>query len=141
MSKNTKPFSRLGETDYKKPEKGTAQSKFTKKQIDDKLRHHKVIHGKEICKVPLGTWVRYANKKTGAFRVGGVLTLVSYPKYIVLKNPILQLSWSVQISDNQFYAPDSDTKEYEKQQKERVYKAYQRGKLAPTKKRTGNQRQ
>ena len=81
--------------------------------------------------------IKYIDKKTGLFRVGGILSRVSYPDYIVLKNPYNKLSWSVQLKTNDIYVPDPRVKEKkikEEDKKEQIYELYRRGLLKDTRK-------
>lgn len=131
-------YVRASDLHYEKPTEGSKQDQFTKKEIKDKLKGYMPIKPKELLEVKSSTWVKYLDKKTGLLRVGGVLSKVSYPDYIVLKNPYNKLSWSVQIKANDFYIPDPKVKERkdrEADKKEQIYELYKRGLLSDTRKK------
>lgn len=99
------PFLSIVNSDYKPPQLGTRQDNLTLYEIKKKLKGYiplQTMREKRwIEKAPIfKTWVRYYNKKTGKFRVGGLLMKVEYPKYIMLVNTKKKLSWSVQLADN-----------------------------------------
>lgn len=125
-------FVRAQDLPYERPSQGTRQDQFTKKDIKQKLRGYMKISAEELVEVKYSTWIKYIDNKTGLFRVGGILSKVSPPDYIVLKNPYNKMSWSVQMKSNTFYIPDpsvNQKKEELEQQKEEVFKLYQKGLL------------
>ena len=148
MSKNTpdvirvradaQGFVRASDLHYEKPTEGSKQDQFTKKEIKDKLKGYLLCSPKDLVSIKTSTWIKYMDKKTGLLRVGGVLSMVSYPDYIVLKNPYNKLSWSVQIKTNDFYAPDPKVKERkskEEDKKEQIFELYKRGLLKDARKK------
>jgi len=130
-------YVRAGDLKYQKPQEGSKQDNFTKKEINSKLKGYIQIKNRDIIHVKESTWIKYIDKKTGLFRVGGILSRVSYPDYIVLKNPYNKLSWSVQLKTNDIYVPDPRVKEKkikEEDKKEQIYELYKRGLLKDTRK-------
>lgn len=59
-----------------------------------------------LCEYPiLRTYIKYFNIQKKQFRPGGLLVKVAYPDYIVLKNSVNNIYWSVQLRDNVIYVP------------------------------------
>ncbi len=60
--------------------------------------------------LPTGdVWVKYKPRhddKT-SLRIGGIIRLNKYPKYFIMENPYTKKSWSVQISENEFFVRSS----------------------------------
>jgi len=132
---------------YKRP-KETAQEKISMdpEELKKKLSGKIEVPRRKLCEVPLGTWISYINKKTGMYRVGGVLrkygTGDEKSTYMTLANPYNKKSWSAQVTDengrgvNTFYIVDKELEEKEKRDKDRVYKAYKAGVLVKRKGRS-----
>ena len=97
--------------------------------IKQHLENYIQIKGKKLKDINLGTWIKYITN-TGKFRTGGVLTVNSFPEYMVLKNPTLNKSWSVNLKTNNIYIKEnlSDKKE-EEREKNVLYKLYKQGLL------------
>ena len=97
--------------------------------IKQHLQNYIQIKGKKIKDLNLGIWIKYITN-TGKFRTGGVLTVNSFPEYLVLKNPTLNKSWSVNLKTNSIFIKENlfDKKE-EKREKEVLYKLYKQGLL------------
>ena len=70
----------------------------------------KTLKEKKILRymTPFKTWIRYLNIHNKKFRTGGLLLKVEYPDYIMLVNPKLNLTWSVQLNDHIIYVPDKE---------------------------------
>lgn len=98
---------------YRKSKYGSKQDNMTGYDMVAQLDNYvalKTIKEKKILKkvTPFKTWIRYLNLKNKKFRVGGLLMKVEYPDYIMLVNPKLNLTWSVQLEDNVIYIPDKE---------------------------------
>ena len=92
---------------YKRPVQ-TKQDMLTYEQIKELLQNYKKV--KNVGEVPLGTHMRYIEKKLNPvtnkieqkFRLGGYLINNKNPdKYVVLSNG--SIKWSVQVKDTVFY--------------------------------------
>ena len=95
---------RIGNDNYKKKSKKSAQAKMSPDDIKEKLKDYITV--KNIYKTPLKTHVRYftIDKKTGknVFRMGGFLNKVNDEKeYVILTNG--KITWSVQVNNSQFW--------------------------------------
>jgi len=113
-------FISIVDSGYKKSKYGSKQDRMIGDDIVAHLDNYtalKTIKEKKILKRirPFKTWIRYLNLKNKKFRVGGLLMKVVYPDYIMLVNPKLNLTWSVQLEDNIIYIPDKDYKDYKKE--------------------------
>jgi hypothetical protein len=116
-------FVSIVDSGYKKSKYGSKQDNMIADDIVAQLDNYvalKTIKEKKILKRirPFKTWIRYLNLKNKKFRVGGLLMKVVYPDYIMLVNPKLNLTWSVQLQDNIIYIPDKDYKDYKEYKKE-----------------------
>ncbi len=131
-------FKSLKEANYKKPKSGSVQDKMSKEDIQVNIKDHvclKTIQEKKLLtKMPLfKTWVKYYNLKTKKFRTGGLLMKLEYPKYIMLANPTLNLTWSVQLDENIIFISNKKIEELQedkiKQTKDKLYELYKKGNL------------
>ena len=97
---------RLTATRFKKPEGGSFQENMKTSDMRDKLKGFVQIKNlSEFDNLPIRkTWIRYINKKTGLFRVGGLL-INNSNDYIILLNTVNNITWSVQKIDNYFWKP------------------------------------
>ena len=92
-------------TDYKKESKKEKRS-LTKEEIRDKFGVMKPLKTEEEKSELLNlkvynVWIRYYNKKTKTFKIGGLLKYVDPQlRYIILLNTSAKISWSVQLKDN-----------------------------------------
>lgn len=134
---NDNNFINIKDADYKKPITGSMQDSMTKEEIIKRLENCiplKTMEEKKVLtKLPFfRTWIRYYNINTKQFRVGGVLTKVVYPDYMVLVNLNNKVSWSVQLKDVIVYIthPAQNEKIKEKKIKDKLYDLYKRGKLS-----------
>ncbi len=103
-------FTSISNSKYEKKNK-SIQDNMSREDILKKLvgyKSLKTIEEKRILeKLPIfKVWVRYYNIDTRKFRVGGLLSKVSYPDYIMLANPSKNLTWSVQLNNNIIYIKD-----------------------------------
>jgi hypothetical protein len=108
-----KGFVSIVDSSYKKSKYGSKQDNMTGYDIVNYLDNYvalKTLKEKKILRkvTPFKTWIRYLNLKNKKFRVGGLLMKVEYPDYIMLVNPKLNLTWSVQLEDNVIYIPDKE---------------------------------
>jgi hypothetical protein len=124
-------FVSIVDSGYKKSKYGSKQDHMTGDDMVAQLDNYvalKTIKEKKILRkvTPFKTWIRYLNLKTKKFRLGGLLMKVEYPDYIMLVNPKLNLTWSVQLEDNVIYIPDKEYHYYyplsDLQKKEMKYK-------------------
>lgn len=116
----------------------TQQQKISSdiEQIKQNLEGFQLSKDKDLKSIPLGSWIKYISK-TGLYRVGGVLTVNQAPVYLMLKNPSINKTWSVDLSKNYIYIKKNlslDTininqKKEEEREKNILYKLYQQGLL------------
>jgi hypothetical protein len=112
----------------------TVKNKLTNKEIIKRLEGSislNTIEEMDILKtLPImKTWVRYINKNTKLFRLGGLLMKVNYPTYIVLANPAQKVVWSVQLNDNIIFIKDTSEMDKNNKIKEKLFKLYTDGRL------------
>jgi hypothetical protein len=134
-------YTRFVNNKYKIPKTGSIQDNLTREEILDKLDGYvplRTLKQMEVLTtVPrFKTWVKYMNKETGKFRMGGLLMKTVYPKYIVLANSTNKLVWSVQLKDNIIFIRNPDELQKEKiendkieQIKDKLYDMYINGEL------------
>lgn len=99
-----------------------------KNKIIEKLKGYELIEGQDLNNISLGSWIKYISN-TGLFRSGGVLTANGFPDYLVLKNPTLNKSWSVNLRKNNIYVSRKKDEDSDKREKEVLYKLYKQGLL------------
>lgn len=114
-------FVSIVDTGYKKSKYGSKQDHMTGYDMVHQLDNYIGLVSSKQKRIlervtPFKTWVRYLNIKNKKFRVGGLLMKVQYPDYIMLVNPNLNLTWSVQLKDHIIYIPD---KEYPRNKEEK----------------------
>ena len=105
------------------------QAKFSKKQIDDKLKDYVLVKPNKIADLKEGTMIRYISN--GQFRSGGALKRNNFPKYLVLMNINNKMSWCVQLAvpDLKIYAKNTKKESSTKSEKEKIYEMYKKGQL------------
>ena len=105
-------------------------------EIKKNLDGFRLIDNQQLKLVNLGSWIKYVSKN-GLYRVGGILIVNQAPIYLMLKNPTINKTWSVDLSKNNIYIKAnlnlenqyiSDKKEIERE-KDILYKLYQQGLL------------
>jgi hypothetical protein len=106
-------FVSIVDSGYKKSKYGSKQDHMTGYDMVHQLDNYvalKTLKEKRILErvIPFKSWIRYLNINNKKFRVGGLLMKVEYPDYIMLVNPKLNLTWSVQLKDHIIYVPDKD---------------------------------
>lgn len=141
------PFQSIVESNYKKPRAGSKQDHMTTDEIKDKLKDFiplKSMAEKELLTtLPLfKTWIRYINKDTRQFRIGGLLMKVEYPDYIMLINTNKNITWSVQLKDNIIFVRNPrkiqeyiEQKEQDTIVKDKLFKMYKKGELQSNKRK------
>jgi len=132
--KNKNGFKTIASLNYKKDETKTMQSKMSKQDILNKLEGFISLNNIEEMSVLetlpiMKTWVRYMNKETKQFRLGGLLLKVEYPKYIVLANTTHKIVWSVQLNNNVLFIKDRAELEKSKKIKDKLFDLYNSGRL------------
>ena len=106
-------FVSIVDSGYKKSKYGSKQDHMTGYDMVHQLDNYvalRTLKEKRILEraTPFKTWIRYLNINNKKFRVGGLLMKVEYPDYIMLINPKLNLTWSVQLNDHIIYMPDKE---------------------------------
>ena len=124
---NSKKHIKIDQDDYVRPEI-TKQDIISsdKDQIKKKLENWILVPEDYTYRVDCGIWIKYINKD-GAFRNGGVLIKNASPDYFVLKNPIKNISWSVNLKENHIFIEDLEKKEKEKKMKDLLYELWKNG--------------
>ena len=126
---NTKKHIKIDQDDYVRPEV-TKQDIISsnKEDIKKKLEDWILVPEDYTYRLDCGLWIKYINK-TGKFRNGGVLIKNGSPEYLVLKNPIKNISWSVNLKENYIFIEDEEKKEKEKKMKELLYNLWKNGEI------------
>lgn len=122
---------RLTATRYKNPEGGSFQENMNTGDMREKLKGFvQIKNHSEFDKLPIRkTWIRYINKKTGLFRIGGLL-IKNSDDYIILLNTVSKITWSVQKIDNYFWKPTNiDDVKREINAKNKLFDLYKNGRL------------
>lgn len=121
---------------YKRPHGGTRQENLTKDEMLKMLDGYIPLRTMEDKRILtrlrcFKSFIRYINLDTNLFRIGGILTKVVYPDYIMLMNPRGNIVWSVQLRNTVIYikAPGVSQKEKESMIKEKLYSMYKKGQL------------
>lgn len=96
--------------------------------IEENMKGYQLIIDVKIQELSLGSWIKYISID-GKYRTGGVLTVNSYPDYLILKNPSLNKSWSVNLKTNNIYSKLDNNKKEVEREKEVLYKLYKQGLL------------
>ena len=124
---NSKKHIKIDQDDYIRPEI-TKQDIISsdKEQIRKKLENWILVPEDYTYRVECGIWIKYIHKN-GSFRNGGVLIKNSSPDYFVLKNPIKNISWSVNLKENHIFIEDLEKKEKEKKMKDLLYELWKNG--------------
>lgn len=112
-SSNKNGFVSIVNSGYKKSKYGSKQDHMTGYDMVHKLDNYVALNTLKEKKIlrymtPFKTWIRYFNIHNKKFRTGGLLLKVEYPDYIMLVNPKLNLTWSVQLNDHIIYVPDKE---------------------------------
>ena len=112
----------------------TVTNKLSNKEILKKLEgciSLNTIEEMDVLKtLPImRTWIRYMNKTTKLFKLGGLLMKVNYPTYIVLANSVKKIIWTVQLNDNIIFIKDTSEIDKNNKIKEKLFKLYTDGRL------------
>jgi hypothetical protein len=152
-SESSVKYDSMVNSKYKNPKEGSKQSKLTKAEIKEKLIGYKTLHEKDynyLLTLPVfKTWIKYYNRVTKQFRVGGLLMKVDPElRFITLVNTGIKKSWSVQLKTNEniIFVPElvnvkvepSEVESEDKNKKdyiikEKLYRMYLEGKLQKNK--------
>lgn len=141
----SKRITRLSEVEQPPKRGPSIQDLMTTDEIKHSLKDCIPLQSKRdkqiLTTLPLfKTWIKYINRETLKFRVGGLLMKVKYPEYITVFNPYRRISWSVQLDDNIIFIRDPSkppppknppTKEQQQEIeiKNKLYKLYLDGEL------------
>ena len=98
--------------------------------IKQKLENYSIVKPQAIEGIKPGDKLRYMTNNE--FRGGGVVKINKYPDYIVLLNPIKNVSWCMQLKDPTLSIWKKNI-DKEALQKEKIFKLYQEGKLTKKK--------
>ena len=101
----SKRITRLSEVEQPPKRGPSIQDLMTTDEIKHSLKDCIPLQSKRdkqiLTTLPLfKTWIKYINRETLKFRVGGLLMKVEYPEYITVFNPYRRISWSVQLDNN-----------------------------------------
>ena len=129
---NSTKHLRIDQDNYDRPEI-TKQDVISsdKEKIKKKLEGWILVPEDYTYRIDCGIWIKYINKN-GSFRNGGILIKNSSPEYFVLKNPIRNISWSVNLKDNHIFIEDQEEKEKEKKMKQLLYDLRKNGDIVIT---------
>ncbi len=121
---------KLNDDNYIRPDKTeqdiiSNSSKELKKRLEDFVK----VPRKLIKELPLGVWIKYVSKE-GKYRSGGILWKNEGPVYIILKNPGLNKTWSVNLSTNNIYIPNKEIGENKEAIKNKLYTLYKNGQIS-----------
>lgn len=98
-------------------------------KIKESLKEYKTVNEKQIYSIKPGDNLRYFIN--GNFRMGGVVKINKYPKYIVLINPINKATWCVQLTAPtlKLYIKPLTKIKKEKREMKKIYEMWKNGKL------------
>tara|TARA_B100001996_G_scaffold381517_1_gene371102 strand:- start:670 stop:1002 length:333 start_codon:yes stop_codon:yes gene_type:complete len=101
------------------------------KNIQEKLKGYKKCKSKiEIEKFVPGDRVRYITNNE--FRGGGIVKLNKYPDYVVLMNPIKNVTWCMQIKSDPtliVYLKKADDLKKENEKMREIYEKFKKGEI------------
>ena len=126
---NSHKHKKIDEDNYIRPEKTkqdiiSADQEHIRKKLEDWI----LVPEDYTYRLDCGIWIKYLSKQ-GLFRNGGILIKNSSPEYLVLKNPIKSISWSVNLKENHIFIEDEDKKEKKKKMKELLYNLWENGEI------------
>ena len=126
---DSKKHIKIDQDEYIRPEV-TKQDIISsnKEDIKRKLENWILVPEDYTYRLDCGLWIKYISK-AGKFRNGGVLIKNGSPDYLVLKNPIKKISWSVNLKENYVFIEDEEKKEKEKKMKELLYNLWKNGEI------------
>lgn len=98
----------------------------SEESIKNKLKGWILVPPDLLDKLELGIWVRYVSIDR-KFRTGGIIIKNSSPDYVILKNPKLKISWSVNVKKNYLFIQDTPHKKEEERMKDVLYQLWKKG--------------
>lgn len=103
--------------------------------IKQKLKDYQRVKDDKIESLNPGDKLRYF--VNGEFRSGGVVKINKFPKYIVLLNPIKNVTWCVQLTSPSLMLYVKPLKKINKERNDmkKIYSMYKEGKLCVTDKK------
>jgi len=112
------------------PECNSKQEKFDETTIKKHLENYTIIKNTNFKSIVGGDFIRYI--VDGKFRMGGVCVQNNYPKYIVLKNVVNNITWCVQLGNPtlKLYSKKKECTKKMKEEKDKIYELYKSGKLS-----------
>ena len=118
---------RIGEDQYTRPE--YTEQDIISSDIDsikEKLNNFVRVYPDFYKDIPCSTWIKYVTFE-GLYRSGGILIANKSPKYLVLKNPIKKITWSVNLEKNYIYIENIKEKKELTLRKDNLYKLWEAG--------------
>lgn len=95
-------------------------------EIKNRLINCVQIHHDNFIDIDIGVWIKYITAE-GKYRSGGILICNKAPEYFVLKNPVRDITWSVNLKNCSIFMKDIGAKRDEMIEKNNLYKLYQAG--------------
>ena len=113
--------------------KKSTQSKFTKGDIQQKLKGYKKVTSSTVHKIQPGDKIRYF--VDNEFRMGGSVKINKYPDYIVLLNPFKNISWCIQFKEPtlKLYIKTLEMVKRENIERDLIYEKWKNGELCEKK--------
>lgn len=120
---------RLNNDNYNRP-KVTKQDLISENndELKNKLKNWVLMPEDYLDRIKCGIWIRYVSHQ-GLYRSGGILINNSSPTYLVLLNPKLNKTWSVNLANNYIFIEDIEKKKKVEKIKNDLYELYQKGML------------
>lgn len=103
------------------------QEKFDESTIKKHLENYTLVKNSNFKNINGGDFIRYI--VDGKFRMGGVCVQNNFPKYIVLKNVVNNITWCVQLGNPTLKLYVKSTKKIQ-EEKDKIYELYKSGKLS-----------
>jgi hypothetical protein len=130
---NYQTMPKISEVKYDGPKK-TIQSKFSEDAIKDKLKGYTLVQPAKLKDIEAGDDIRYMTNSS--FKSGGRVKANKFPEYLVCMNVFKNISWCIQYRDPtlKVWVKSKEKRQKEKDQKEKIIKMYEEGKLVPKKK-------
>tara|TARA_B100000795_G_scaffold265445_1_gene247287 strand:+ start:1653 stop:2048 length:396 start_codon:yes stop_codon:yes gene_type:complete len=120
-------FKRIGEDNYIKPKETIQDNMNINKELVIKdLQGYIKVDYKDCDELILGSKIKYITND-GNYRIGGILTKIGYPNYIVLLSPYKKITWSVNLKTNTIFMEDVRQTKKDKIEKDNLYKLYKAG--------------
>lgn len=108
--------------------------KGTPLEIQQKLENYTQLENKKQLEnlKPYKNWVRYFDKKTKKFNIGGLFVKVNEDiSLIYIRNTVLKSTWTIKVDDNIVFIPTNPVLRFTKEDiiKEKLYRLYLEGRL------------